>query len=47
MPAAAVIHEEQALSTLTECIKYVGDYKYFLLKGIKTGDKKEFINSNL
>lgn len=34
MPAAAVIHEEQALSILTECIKYVGCYNYYF-KNVK------------
>ena len=35
MPAAAVIHEEQALPLLTECIKYIGGYKCYYKKILK------------
>lgn len=46
MPAAAVIHEEWALSTLTECIKYYGCYNNYYKNVLKTKYNRFFINNN-
>jgi len=34
VPAAAVIHKEQALSALTGCNKYIGNYNLYYKKFI-------------
>ncbi|KAL4453217.1 hypothetical protein ABPG73_011080 [Tetrahymena malaccensis] len=44
VPAAAVIHEEQALPILTGCIKYIGDYNYYSKSQLKTEYSSFFVN---